>query len=104
MTGICEKRCFIRIYYWDGRNAELVRGEGERTMIKNKPHTLLRFKLRESGKFRLVALSTTEKFVDLANKEKKYKQIIDFFVNENKFGLSVTQYGSVSQKSLRTRQ
>ena len=78
----------MRIYYWDGRTAELVRGEGERTMIKNKPHTLLRFKLSETGKFRLVALSTTEKFVDLANKEKKYtgeefKEVLSRFRNMN---------------------
>ena len=88
VTGICEKRCFIRIYYWDGKTAELVKGEGERTMIKNKPNTLLGFKLRESGKFRLVALSTTEKFVDLANKEKKYtgeefEEVLSRFRNMN---------------------
>lgn len=72
VSSICERRCHVRIYSWDGENGELIRDAGERTMIKNKPQKLLHFKLKKISKFTLVALSTTDKFPDEANKEKKY--------------------------------
>jgi hypothetical protein len=72
VSSICERRCHVRIYSWDGENGELIRDAGERTMIKNKPQKLLHFKLKKISKFTLVALSTTDKFPDEANKENKY--------------------------------
>ena len=72
VSSICERRCHVRIYSWDGENGELIRDAGERTMIKNKPQKLLHFKLKKISKFTLVALSTTDKFTDEANKENKY--------------------------------
>ena len=50
--------------------------------------TTIGFKLAKSGEFRLVALSTTENFIDLANKEKKYtgeefEEVLSRFRNMN---------------------
>ena len=62
----CMRRCRVRLYTWDGQKAELLFNSGKRKLVKGKTKKIGKITPDEEGEYRIIAISTSDKFSNQA--------------------------------------
>jgi hypothetical protein len=60
------RRCRVRLYTWDGQKAELLFNSGKRKLVKGKTKKIGKITPDEEGEYRIIAISTSDKFSNQA--------------------------------------